>query len=281
MVPRDERHTPQDDLFRSELVNLIDPCHPLVKLADRIDWSVFEGEWNELFASPTGRPAAPPRLIAGLHHLQHAYNLSDDAVVERKIEDAADAARAAFQEPLHRANRLLSQTRKSRHKLLSWHAPEVEVIGKGKVAKPWEFGVKVSVAVTNRESLVVGCRSMLNNPFDGHTLTGTLEQTEILSGVAPKRCYVDRGYQGAAVPGVRILRSGQKRGVNTRTLKRELIRADELLVTKRACTGPCCLTECPLRVDQNKSAWVDRGPWPRSPFRPQVPPRCRPPGAPP
>ncbi|QIT54438.1 IS5 family transposase [Aquisalimonas sp. 2447] len=373
MGPRDERHTPQDDLFRSELVNLIDPRHPLVKLADRIDWSVFEREWSELFASPTGRPAAPPRLIAGLLYLQHAYNLSDEAVVERwvenvyyqhfcgekyfqhefpidpssltrwrqrigeegvelllaetvevakrdgvvkrqslervtvdttvqekaityptdaklyargirnltklaqqhgvplrqsyarkapeallmvnryakarqmkrkrrmtkrlktylgrvtrdidrKIEDAPEATQAAFQEPLHRANRLLSQTRKSKNKLLSWHAPEVEVIGKGKVAKPWEFGVKVSVAVTNKESFVVGCRSMPNNPFDGHTLAETLEQTEILSGVAPKRCYVDRGYKGAAIPGVQIFRSGQKRGVNTRTLKRELKR---------------------------------------------------------
>ena len=76
MGPRDERHTPQDDLFRSELANLIDPRHPLVKLADRIDWSVFEREWSELFASSTRRPAAPPRLIAGLLYLQHAYNLS-------------------------------------------------------------------------------------------------------------------------------------------------------------------------------------------------------------
>ena len=38
MDPRDEPHTPQDGLFRSELVNLIDPRHPLVKLTDRIDW---------------------------------------------------------------------------------------------------------------------------------------------------------------------------------------------------------------------------------------------------
>ncbi|MDN3519280.1 hypothetical protein QWY84_16820 [Aquisalimonas lutea] len=134
--------------------------------------------------------------------------------IERKIEDAPDVTQTAFQQPLHRANRLLNQTRKSKNKLLSWHAPEVEVIGKGKVAKPWEFGVKVSVAVTNRESFVVGCRSMPNNPFDGHTLAETLEQTEILSGVAPKRCYVDRGYQGAAIPDVQVFRSGRQCPVN-------------------------------------------------------------------
>ncbi|MFW6039233.1 MAG: IS5 family transposase [bacterium] len=144
--------------------------------------------------------------------------------IERKLEGAPAATEAAFHEPLHRAKRLLNQTRKSKDKLLAWHAPEVEVIGKGKVAKPWEFGVKVSVAVTNKESFVVGCRSMPGNPFDGHTLAETLEQAEILSGVAARRCYVDRGYKGVEIPGVQIFRSGQKRGVNTRTLKRELKR---------------------------------------------------------
>jgi len=39
-----------------------------------------------------------------------------------------------------------------------------------------------------------------------------------------KRCYVDRGYKGVDIPGVTIFRSGQRRGVNTRTLKRELKR---------------------------------------------------------
>ena len=39
-----------------------------------------------------------------------------------------------------------------------------------------------------------------------------------------KGCYVDRGYRGAAVPGVAIYRSGQRRGVNTRQIKRELKR---------------------------------------------------------
>lgn len=65
----------------------------------------------------------------------------------------------------------------------------MEVIGKGKLAKPWEFGVKVALAVTNKESFVLGCRSMPGNPYDGHTLAETLEQAEILSGVAAKRYY--------------------------------------------------------------------------------------------
>jgi IS5 family transposase len=140
--------------------------------------------------------------------------------IERKLGNAPQATQAVFRQPLEKAHRLLQQTRKSKNKLLSWHAPEVEVIGKGKLAKPWEFGVKVALAVTNRESFILGCRSMPGNPYDGHTL----EQAAILSGVAAKRCYVDRGYKGVEVPGVRIFHSGQRRGVNTRALKDELKR---------------------------------------------------------
>lgn len=75
MGPRDHRRTPQDDLFRNELANLVDQRHPLVKLAGRIDWSVFERERAELFTSTTGRPAAPPvttdrRAAVSAAHLQ-------------------------------------------------------------------------------------------------------------------------------------------------------------------------------------------------------------------
>ena len=39
------------------------------------------------FPSTTGRPATPPRLVAGLLYLQHAYRLSDEAVVARWVEN--------------------------------------------------------------------------------------------------------------------------------------------------------------------------------------------------
>ena len=34
-----------------------------------------------------GRPATSPRLVAGLLYLQHAYRLSDEAVVARWVEN--------------------------------------------------------------------------------------------------------------------------------------------------------------------------------------------------
>jgi len=77
----------QDDLLRPRLVDLIDLRHVLVKLTALIDWDVFERKWSGFFPSTTGRPATPPRLVAGLLYLQHAYRLSDEAVVARWIEN--------------------------------------------------------------------------------------------------------------------------------------------------------------------------------------------------
>ncbi len=77
----------QDDLLRPQLVDMIDARHELVKLAALIDWEFFEREWAQFFPSHWGRPATSPRLIAGLMYLQHAFNLSDEAVVARWVEN--------------------------------------------------------------------------------------------------------------------------------------------------------------------------------------------------
>jgi transposase, IS5 family len=77
----------QDDLLRPRLVDMIDQRHELVKLAALIDWKVFEREWAGFFPSGKGRPATEPRLVAGLLYLQHAYRLSDEAVVARWVEN--------------------------------------------------------------------------------------------------------------------------------------------------------------------------------------------------
>lgn len=60
---------------------------------------------------------------------------------------------------------------------------------------------------------MVDMRPMRGNPYDGHTLTETAEQVEILSGKTPKTVIVNRGYQAFETDGVEILRSGQKRGI--------------------------------------------------------------------
>ena len=60
----------------------------------------------------------------------------------------AASARDAHEPWLQRAERLHTQRMHDKNKLHALHAPEVECIGKGKAMCPYEFGVKVSVAVT-------------------------------------------------------------------------------------------------------------------------------------
>jgi len=140
--------------------------------------------------------------------------------VARQLHTLPELARAKVQDLLQRTGRILTQRTKDKNKLYALHAPEVECISKGKARTPYEFGVKVSIATTLKEGLVVGMRSMPGNPYDGHTLAETLEQVGILTGTdkLPATAIVDKGYRGVEIEGVRILRSGQKRGV-TKALK--------------------------------------------------------------
>lgn len=131
--------------------------------------------------------------------------------------------RQALQEVLNLAERLYAQQRKDKNKLYSLHAPEVECISKGKSRQPYEFGVKASIAVTHKEGLVVGMRTMPGNPYDGHTLAEAIEQSEILTDSRIKRVYVDRGYRGHGVQTCEVLISGQKRGMSP-SLKKKLKR---------------------------------------------------------
>ena len=68
--------------------------------------------------------------------------------IARRIKDDA-GLREVFRRPLYLAERVREQRHKQRgKKLYSLRAPEVECIGKGKAHRPYEFGVKVSVATT-------------------------------------------------------------------------------------------------------------------------------------
>ncbi len=65
MRPKQATATPQDDLFRARLENLVDLRHPLVRLAGLIDWGRFEAEFGTLHTDG-GRPGLPTRLMVGL-----------------------------------------------------------------------------------------------------------------------------------------------------------------------------------------------------------------------
>ena len=359
------------DLYRSRLDQILDHRHELFRLAGLIEWEKFDQEFGR-FYRPLGRPAKPTRLMVGLSYLQHTFNLSDEAVVQRWIENpywqwfcgseyfqhqlpcdpssltrwrkrlesegmekllaatiqaglesgavrpsslerisvdttvqpkaithptdaklylkalqalvrqakrhglqlrqahtrlakraAVQVGRSAHARQMRRmrrelkrlktylgrvyrdvarkvagheglslrfadllglTERLLRQERTSKNKLYSLHAPEVVCIAKGKAHRPYEFGSKVAMAVTNREGFVLASKALEGNPYDGHTLSTTVDQATALSGVEPERIYVDSGYRGHDYTRKeRVFIARQRRGL-TPTIKRELRR---------------------------------------------------------
>jgi transposase, IS5 family len=115
---------------------------------------------------------------------------------------------------LERAERLRTQQRSDKNKLYALHAPEVECISKGKARNRYEFGVKVSLAITHKQGLMVGAKRFAGNPFDGHTLKAQLTQTNGLiaaSGKLVKQAVVDLGYRGVNKdnPDVEVIHRGR------------------------------------------------------------------------
>lgn len=143
--------------------------------------------------------------------------------IERKVALQTEARQddAGLKRLLEIARRIHAQQRHDKGKVYSVHAPEVECIAKGKAHKPYEFGVKVGVVSTSKESFVVGMQSLPGNPYDGHTLKASLQQVKKLTGIAPKEAYVDRGYRGhGLVEPVKVWIAGAKRGVTVAIRKK-------------------------------------------------------------
>jgi IS5 family transposase len=381
MALRETACTADSDLFRQELCNIINLRHPLVQLAQKLDWQSCERHFGGLYAVGVGRPGHPIRLMVGLQLLKHTCNVSDEQVVAtwvenpywqhfcgeqyfrhhlpidpslmtgfrkrigeagcefilgltlgaglatktvasssltvvnvdttvqdkavtfptdarllhkarialvrmakrqgielrqsyerigkaafvrsqryaharqinragaqtrklrtylgRVIRDIERKARSDGQRPsstpsrmtrlLQVASRIHSQPRKRSEgdppKLYSVHAPEVECIAKGKAHKQYEFGVKVGVVSTSKESFVLAAKSLPGNPYDGHTLQACMDQATRVTGIAPKEAYADRGYKGHGcnTDSFKVWISGSKRGV-TQAIERKLKR---------------------------------------------------------
>jgi IS5 family transposase len=376
MTPEKPETHPSHDLFRNRLDNMLNHRHELYRLADLIDWSMFDNEFGSLYCPDNGCPAKATRLMVGLQYLKHIYGMSDEAVVRRWVENpywqyfcgstyfehqlpidpssmtrfrrrigelgcekilqatvtaglnsktikpahlkritvdttvqekavsfptdskllnrsrtrlvklcrehavvlrqsyarkgpealfkanryaharqfrrmrsrvkklrtylgrvvrdierkiaAQPERQAAFAAELALAKRLLVQQKKDKNKLYSLHAPEVECISKGKAHKRYEFGVKASIATTNKSNFVVGGMSLPGNPYDGHTLTRALEQVRRMTGSVIEEAFVDRGYRGHGETQTTVFIAGQRRGIKTERLKCSLKRREAI-----------------------------------------------------
>jgi len=115
--------------------------------------------------------------------------------IGRKVSGKTELEKR-FSPLLEMGHRLLKQKRTDSNKLYSLHAPEVECIAKGKAHKRYEFGCKVSIATTSKDNFVVGMQALHDNPYDGHTLDGAVEQAERLGDFIAQSIFVDMGYRG-------------------------------------------------------------------------------------
>jgi IS5 family transposase len=148
----------------------------------------------------------------------------------RKIKGEGELE-SVFAPPLMLARRVREQRQHQRgRKVYSLHAPEVECIGKGKAHRPYEFGVKVSIATTLHRSkggqFIAHAKALPGNPYDGHTLATVIPEMEAQLGANLTRIVVDRGYRGHKAPPdhkFKVYLSGQRRRV-TEPIKRELRR---------------------------------------------------------
>lgn len=166
--------------------------------------------------------------------------------IARKLTPLPEAVRRVFAPWLERAERLRTQRPKDKGKLYALHAPEVECIGKGKARQPYEFGVKVGIAVTAQRGLIVGARSFPGTPYDGDTLAEQLEQVEILSGRKPTMAVVDLGYRGRTVEGIEIVHRGKPKRL-TRAQWRWLKRRQAIEPVIGHLKADHRLDRCPLK----------------------------------
>lgn len=74
-------------LFQAHFQQLLDLQHPLVQLAEQIDWTHFEAVFADCYCPNLGAPAKAIRLMVGLHYLKYAFNESDESVVARWVEN--------------------------------------------------------------------------------------------------------------------------------------------------------------------------------------------------
>ena len=85
MVGKQDK-TPQLSIFDTPLARFINLEHELCILSGQIDWDLIEQELS-VYYSDIGRPSVPIRRMVGLLLLKHIYNLSDEAIVDRWVEN--------------------------------------------------------------------------------------------------------------------------------------------------------------------------------------------------
>lgn len=147
------------------------------------------------------------RLVMMAGRYAHARQMNRSRACTRKLRAnlgrvIREIERQQVPEKLNRlmavCKRIHTQGRNDQQKVYSVHEPETMCIAKGKAGKKYEFGQKVSVAVTSKGGWVLGALCVTGNPYDGHTLQRQIDQVDRLCIKKPagQTVHVDMGYRG-------------------------------------------------------------------------------------
>lgn len=85
MIPKKPDNAPE--LFRAQLSQILNRRHPLLRLSEKMDWARLEAELDMPYRAGPGQPPLPTRLMAGLHYLKYAFDLSDERLVALWLEN--------------------------------------------------------------------------------------------------------------------------------------------------------------------------------------------------
>lgn len=140
--------------------------------------------------------------------------------VVRDIDRKTTKPSEVLKEQLMLARQLMQQKRDSKNKIYSIHEPQVECIAKGKAHQRYEFGCKVGFSVTAKGNWIVGAQAFSGNPYDGHTLTKSLQQTERLTNTGIQQATCDQGYRGHGVEDVNVLIVPRRKNHASRAIRR-------------------------------------------------------------
>lgn len=69
------------------IIEMVDPNHAMVKLADTLDWKIFDERFSPLFSPAKRRPPVSTRVIVAVLYIKHTFNLSDEESIARIQEN--------------------------------------------------------------------------------------------------------------------------------------------------------------------------------------------------
>ena len=209
---RPQRTPSQLELFQAALENIINPDHVLVKLAEQIPWEEFDETIDPCYAENVGRPGCDTRLMIGLLFLKHAFDESDESVVERWVENPywqffCGMTHLQHECPIDPSSLSRWRQRVGADRLEKMLEVTIAVAITPGLLKPaqtaqvkarvkYEFGCKASFVTTSKNNWILGAQALHGNPYDGHTLAGALAQSQRLTGVSITTAVVDQGYRG-------------------------------------------------------------------------------------